>query len=54
MKHLPRKAKIALKRKRNLIAKDLRQNKLYSPKVINNKKKDKRLSRKDILNEYGE
>lgn len=37
------------RRKRNLIAKELRENKYYSPKVLKDKTKDKKFRLKDIL-----
>jgi len=52
MDDLPTKSKKrAMRRKRNLIAKELRTNKLYSPKTIELKRVRKKLSVREIYDD---
>ena len=46
--------KRAKRRKRNFVAKELRENKEFAPKVIPNKKKRHKIRVKDILDEVAE
>jgi hypothetical protein len=51
MEELQKNRKRAVRRKRNLIAKDLRMNKLYAPKVVELKRVRKRLSVREVYDE---
>ncbi len=48
MEELTKNRKRAVRRKRNLIAKELRTNKLYAPKVVEPKRKRYKINVRDI------
>ena len=51
MEELTKNRKRAVRRKRNLIAKELRTNKLYAPKVVEPRRKRYKLSVREVYNE---